>query len=83
MMVLFQLTWLPNEIINYDFILVEFLDRVQSPKSNVQPSGHLMTAYTIGWLVKLWECIKSGGIMVISGSSLWDKAAISTEIENW
>ena len=29
----FQLTWLPNEVENYDFVLVEFLDRVLSPKS--------------------------------------------------
>lgn len=29
----FQLTWLPNEVENHDFVLVEFLDRVISPKS--------------------------------------------------
>ena len=33
MFIYFQLTWLPNEIENHDFVLVEFLDRVISPTS--------------------------------------------------
>ena len=33
MLLILQLTWLPNEVENHDFVLVEFLDRVVSPKS--------------------------------------------------
>lgn len=63
-----QLTWLPNEVENHDFVLVEFLDRVLSPKS---------------WLVKLWECISSDGIMVSCTSNKWKVTTLSAEVGKW
>ncbi|XP_065904281.1 hercynine oxygenase-like isoform X2 [Dysidea avara] len=63
-----QLTWLPNEIENHDFVLVEFLDRVISPTS---------------WLVKLWECITTDGLLVLSTSSKWTIDSLTREIGKW
>lgn len=63
-----QLTWLPNEVENHDFVLVEFLDRVLSSKS---------------WLVKLWECISNNGLLVLCTSSNQKISTLSSEMGKW
>ena len=69
---------------DFDVILVELLDRVQSPKSNKFQlyTTHILLLFT-GWLIKLWECVKSDGIVIINSSYFWDKNAIFAEIGKW
>ena len=65
-------------------ILIELLDRAQSPKSNISFSYvEIYKLNIIGWLIKLWECVKSDGIVIISGSHLWDKDTLYNEIGKW
>ena len=60
-----QLTWIPNEIINYDLVLFDFFDRLSEPR---------------GWMVKLWECVSSQGIVVMIGP---DRTCVQNYIGNW
>ncbi|ESO92928.1 hypothetical protein LOTGIDRAFT_239568 [Lottia gigantea] len=45
-----QLTWIANEIVAHDLILMTNLHRLQNPKA---------------WLLRLWEIVKMTGIVVI------------------
>eukprot|EP00731_Ephydatia_muelleri_P018196 Em0011g236a len=52
-----QLTWVPNEIHTADFVLFDFLERLDSPKA---------------WLCKLWESVKTRGLLgIITSSTHW------------
>ena len=82
----FQLTWLPNEVENHDFVLVQFLDRVLSPKSNNTINPHSVLVLFVlfkGWLVKLWECISDDGVLVLCTSSKHKTTTLSNEIGKW
>ena len=64
-----QLTWVPNETQAADLVLLEFLERVDSPKA---------------WLCKLWECVKPGGVLgVITSSTQWTSTNIQGIIGKW
>ena len=63
-----QLTWVSNEIEDFDLILFEFLDRLAEPK---------------GWLCKLWECLSERGIAVFAASQKWDGKMIGQCIGKW
>ena len=63
-----QLTWIPNEIEDFDLVLFDFLERLTEPK---------------GWLLKLWECVLSKGLVVITASEKWDKMRIEGYIGKW
>ena len=65
---LFQMTWVPNEIEGHDMVLFEFLDRLAEPK---------------GWLFKLWECLLPRGLVVIAASNKWDQTHIQDYIGKW
>ncbi|XP_050401093.2 uncharacterized protein LOC126817963 [Patella vulgata] len=45
-----QLTWIPNEVVASDLVIVTHLHRLQTPKA---------------WLIKLWEITKLTGLTVI------------------
>lgn len=61
-----QMTWVPNELEDYSLILLEFLDRLSEPR---------------GWLIKLWECLLPGGIVVITSDfGKWDRARLEGHI---
>ena len=63
-----QLTWISNEIEDFDLILFEFLDRLAEPK---------------GWLCKLWECLTPRGLAVFAASNKWDGKRIGQYIGKW
>ena len=63
-----QLTWVSNEIEDFDLILFEFLDRLAEPK---------------GWLCKLWECLTERGVAVFAASQKWDGKMIGQYIGKW
>ncbi|CAH3196614.1 unnamed protein product [Porites evermanni] len=52
-----QFTWLPNEIGVYDLIVMLSLQRLSNRKA---------------WLVRLWEIMNSGGILIIKINVSWD-----------
>ena len=64
------MTWVPNELEGYDFVVIEFLHRLSEPR---------------GWLVKLWECLVPGGMVIIltprQGEQQRD--AIQAHIKKW
>lgn len=62
------MTWVPNELEGYDVILIEFLHRLSEPK---------------GWLIKLWECLRAGGLVVVASNGKWDRPLLQTYIEKW
>lgn len=62
------MTWVPNELQEYNLIVVEFLHRLSEPK---------------GWLVKLWECLLPGGIVVVACQGKWDHTLLQTHIGKW
>ncbi len=65
---LLQLTWIPNEIEGFDFVLFESIERFMEPK---------------GWLWKLWECLTPGGLAVLVGSSHWNAVNVGRYISKW
>lgn len=56
-----QLTWLPNEIGMFDFIIVSQLHRLSNPKA---------------WLIRLWEIIDPKGLLLIKTNAQWDIEAL-------
>ena len=64
------MTWVPNELEGYDFVLVDFLDRLSEPK---------------GWLIKLWECLLPQGVVAIASgeSGRWDQPCLQGYIGKW
>ena len=62
------MTWIPNEIEGFDFVLFEFLDRLSEPK---------------GWLRKLWECVTPNGVVVIATTEEWGRERIEECIGKW
>ena len=64
-----QLTWVSNEIEGYDAVVFEFIDRLAEPK---------------GWLLKLWEVVVPGGLVIFltAPTSNWDQTAIGYIISN-
>ena len=63
-----QMTWIPNEIENFDLVVFEFLDRLSEPK---------------GWLRKLWESVSPQALMVFAASDKWDEKRIGSHIGKW
>ncbi|XP_073227915.1 uncharacterized protein [Porites lutea] len=65
-----QFTWLPNEIGVYDLIVMLSLQRLSNPKA---------------WLVRLWEIMNSGGILIIKTNVSWNleslRAVLGTKFE--
>lgn len=64
----FQMTWVPNEIENFDFVLFEFLDRLAEPK---------------GWFRKLWESVSPQALLVFAASDKWNREKINSHIGKW
>lgn len=62
------MTWVPNELEGFDFILVEFLGRLSEPR---------------GWLVKLWECVGHQSLLLVTDADQWDQARLQTYIGKW
>ena len=62
------MTWVPNEVENYDLVVFEFLDRLTEPK---------------GWLLKLWESVSPKALTVFAASEKWDQKRISSYIGKW
>ncbi len=58
-----------NEIVGYDVVVFEFIDRLSEPR---------------GWLLKLWEVVVSGGVVIFitAPTSNWDQATIGDIISN-
>ena len=65
---LFQLTWIPNEVESFDLVVFEFLDRLAEPK---------------GWFRKLWESVSPQALMVFVASDKWDQKRIDSYIGKW
>ena len=65
---MFQMTWVPNEIENFDVVVFEFLDRLTEPK---------------GWLLKLWESVSPNGLVVFAASEKWNEKRIEGYIGKW
>ena len=65
---IFQMTWVPNEIENFDFVLFEFLDRLAEPK---------------GWFRKLWESVSPQALLVFAASDKWNREKINSHIGKW
>ena len=65
-----QLTWVPNEIEDYDVVVFEFIDRLNEPK---------------GWLLKLWEAVTKEGVVIFltAVDSQWDETKIDKLIKKW
>jgi hypothetical protein len=63
-----QLTWIPNEIENFDLVVFEFLDRLAEPK---------------GWFRKLWESVSPQALVVFAASHNWDQDRIDSYIGKW
>ena len=62
------MTWIPNEIEEYDVIVFEGVERLMEPK---------------GWLLKVWECLKTRGLAVFATSKEWDVGKIGQYIGKW
>lgn len=62
------MTWVPNEIENFDVVVFEFLDRLTEPK---------------GWLLKLWESVSPNGLVVFAASEKWNEKRIKGYIGKW
>ena len=62
------MTWIPNEIENFDLVVFEFLDRLAEPK---------------GWFRKLWESVSPRALVVFAASHNWDKGRIDSHIGKW
>ena len=62
------MTWVPNEIDNFNFVLFEFLDRLAEPK---------------GWFRKLWESVSPQALVVFAASHDWDQDTIDSHIGKW
>lgn len=62
------MTWVSNELEGYDLVLIDFLHRLAEPK---------------GWLVKLWESVIPGGIVIIASNGKWDHTLLQTYIGKW
>ena len=62
------MTWVPNELEDYNCIVFEFIDRLSEPR---------------GWLIKLWECLASQGVVVIVTPKQGGREAIQTHLKKW
>ena len=62
------MTWVPNEIDNFNFVLFEFLDRLAEPK---------------GGFRKLWESVSPCALVVFAASHDWDQDTIDSHIGKW
>ena len=89
-----QMTWVPNELEGANLILFEFLDLLMEPKGEIQ---HISTFISVhlhslmssslflcaGWLLKLWECVSSRGVVVFSASECWSAQTLQEHIGEW
>ena len=82
-----QITWIPNEIENFDIILVDFLDRITNPKCKYNNINYIIIVHVhithVAWLLKLHECISPNGLLVISASKQWPSATLQKYIGKW
>jgi hypothetical protein len=62
------LTWIPNEIENFDLVVFEFLDRLAEPK---------------GWFRKLWESVSPRALVVFAASDHWEQDRIDSYVGKW
>lgn len=78
---LFQLTWIPNEISDFDMTIVTFLDRTMNAKGTNYPNSSsldqnynafavhtfnvLFLIFCSAWLARLWEITVKSGLVVI------------------
>ena len=78
---LFQLTWIPNEISDFDMTIVTFLDRTMNAKGTNYPNSSsldqnynafavhtfnvLFLIFCLAWLARLWEITVKSGLVVI------------------
>ena len=84
------MTWIPNELGGANMILVEFLDFLMEPKGLLYLLYFMHTCIyslslppSLGWLLKLWECVSSKGVVVFSASDQWTAGTIQKYIGEW
>ncbi|XP_064624463.1 uncharacterized protein LOC135485961 isoform X2 [Lineus longissimus] len=56
-----QLTWLPNEVDNSEFVLLSCIDRALNPKS---------------WTCRLKEMVKRNGLLAVTSADGWDETKL-------
>ncbi|XP_033095635.1 uncharacterized protein LOC117100170 isoform X2 [Anneissia japonica] len=53
-----QLTWIPNELMDFNLVVLDFLDRVMNIEA---------------WLLRLWEIIVPCGLIIITSPTEWNE----------